>query len=209
MGTMSWSDDTRCLYCEGRLPLYRKITHGQFCSSAHRKSYWQEQERLAVERLHQTHNSLRAYSSTQTEAPEESSLHGELQQAPVLGAISLPAADPVPVLAEAPLTVPDLIGSLVPELLPRGGSWPDLVAADPFEYEFTCQPLALSAAFGKPETRPLPEGQPIPAWACLGMQPWTGQETQKDSRPEECELALCHPRSQTHAPQMQAAARVG
>ncbi|HEY2857754.1 MAG TPA: hypothetical protein VGJ21_05010, partial [Terracidiphilus sp.] len=58
---MSWSDDTRCLYCEGRLPLYRKITHGQFCSSGHRKSYWQDQERLAVERLHQTHNTLNAH----------------------------------------------------------------------------------------------------------------------------------------------------
>jgi hypothetical protein len=58
---MSWADDIRCLYCDGRLPLYRKITNGQFCSAAHRKSYWQEQERLAVERLHQTHDSLRAY----------------------------------------------------------------------------------------------------------------------------------------------------
>jgi hypothetical protein len=58
---MSWADDIRCLYCDGRLPLYRKITNGQFCTSAHRKAYWQEHERLAVERLHQTHDSLRAY----------------------------------------------------------------------------------------------------------------------------------------------------
>ncbi len=58
---MSWSDDTRCLYCDGRLPLYRKLTNGQFCSAAHGKAYWQEQERLAVERLHQTHSTLRAY----------------------------------------------------------------------------------------------------------------------------------------------------
>ncbi len=58
---MSWADDIRCLYCDGRLPLYRKITNGQFCSAAHRKAYWQEQERLAVERLHQTHDSLRAH----------------------------------------------------------------------------------------------------------------------------------------------------
>jgi hypothetical protein len=58
---MSWSDDTRCLHCDGKLPLYRKITSGQFCSAAHRKAYWEEQERLAVERLHQTHDSLRAY----------------------------------------------------------------------------------------------------------------------------------------------------
>src|SRR5580704_1575953 len=61
MVLMSWSDDIRCLYCDGKLPLYRKITNGQFCSTAHRKAYWQEQERLAVERLHQTHSSLRAY----------------------------------------------------------------------------------------------------------------------------------------------------
>src|SRR5437879_6399559 len=58
---MSWSDDTRCLYCDGRLPLYRKLTNGQFCSAAHGKAYWQEQERLAVERLHLTHSTLRAY----------------------------------------------------------------------------------------------------------------------------------------------------
>ncbi len=57
---MSWSDDMRCLYCDGKLPLYRKITHGQFCSTNHRKAYWQEQERLALERLHQTHTSLKA-----------------------------------------------------------------------------------------------------------------------------------------------------
>src|SRR5205807_6046152 len=61
MVQMSWADDIRCLYCDGRLPLYRKITNGQFCSAAHRKAYWVEQERLAVERLHQTHDSLRAY----------------------------------------------------------------------------------------------------------------------------------------------------
>jgi hypothetical protein len=61
---MSWSDDIRCLYCDGRLPLYRKITNGQFCSTAHRKAYWKEQERLAVERLHQTHDTIRAYRPT-------------------------------------------------------------------------------------------------------------------------------------------------
>src|SRR5580698_2107048 len=58
---MSWSSDIRCLYCDGKLPLFRKITSGQFCSAAHRKLYWQEQERLGVERLHQTHDSLRAF----------------------------------------------------------------------------------------------------------------------------------------------------
>src|ERR1700719_2621190 len=58
---MSWSSDIRCLYCDGKLPLYRKITSGQFCSAPHRKLYWQEQERLGVERLNQTHDSLHAF----------------------------------------------------------------------------------------------------------------------------------------------------
>jgi len=61
MELMSWSDETRCLHCDGKLPLYRKLTSGQFCSAGHRKAYWKEQERLAIERLHQTHDSLRAY----------------------------------------------------------------------------------------------------------------------------------------------------
>lgn len=66
---MPWSDDMRCLYCDGKLPLYRKLTSGQFCSAGHRKAYWEEQERLAVERLHQTHDSLAAYRASLPEQP--------------------------------------------------------------------------------------------------------------------------------------------
>ena len=58
----------RCLHCDGKLPLYRKITNGQFCSATHRRAYWQDQERLAVERLSQTHDSLRAYRPPDAEA---------------------------------------------------------------------------------------------------------------------------------------------
>jgi hypothetical protein len=58
---MAWSGNLRCLHCDGKLPLYRKLTSGQFCSKAHSDAYWQEQQRLAVERLHETHDSLRAY----------------------------------------------------------------------------------------------------------------------------------------------------
>jgi hypothetical protein len=58
---MSWTGDIRCLYCDGKLPLLRKITNGQFCSVLHRKLFWEEQEKLGVERLHQTHNALMAF----------------------------------------------------------------------------------------------------------------------------------------------------
>jgi hypothetical protein len=66
---MPWSDDMRCLHCDGKLPLYRKLTSGQFCSAGHRKAYWEEQERLAVERLHQTHDSLLAYRASLPQEP--------------------------------------------------------------------------------------------------------------------------------------------
>src|SRR2546428_4982398 len=104
MESMSWSEDTRCLYCEGRLPLYRKISHGQFCSSAHRKAYWQEQERLAVERLHQTHDSLRSYRTQgQTDPHPELASHPDLQSIAALG---------------GPVASPDPIAELVPEEAP-------------------------------------------------------------------------------------------
>lgn len=66
---MSWTGDLRCLYCDGKLPLLRKITNGQFCSAQHRKMYWEEQERLGLERLHQTHSSLRAVNPQAEEGP--------------------------------------------------------------------------------------------------------------------------------------------
>ncbi len=83
---MSWSDDTRCLHCDGKLPLYRKITSGQFCSAGHRKAYWLEQERLAVERLHQTHDSLRAYRPVDA-----------LEAAPKRAPLREPGPAPIPV----------------------------------------------------------------------------------------------------------------
>ncbi len=82
---MPWSDDMRCLHCDGKLPLYRKLTSGQFCSAAHRKAYWEEQERLAVERLHQTHDSLAAYRASLPEVPvaDVSSLSEPLPSEPL------------------------------------------------------------------------------------------------------------------------------
>src|SRR5258708_39793060 len=61
MGLMARADDARCLFCDGKLPLFRKLTNGQFCSKEHQKAYWKEQERLAVEVLHRTHDALMAY----------------------------------------------------------------------------------------------------------------------------------------------------
>jgi|SRR5579871_2092994 len=115
---MSWSDDMRCLYCDGKLPLYRKITHGQFCSTAHRKAYWQKQEQLAIERLHQTHNSLRAY---RVPGPVEN----------ILG--------PTP-----PDVVPELSGFASPAYGHRYSSQPTEVVADLFAFESDARPVEPS-----------------------------------------------------------------
>jgi len=58
---MARAEDARCLYCNGKIPLFRKLTSGQFCSKEHEKVYWKEQERLAIEVLHRTHDTLMAY----------------------------------------------------------------------------------------------------------------------------------------------------
>jgi hypothetical protein len=108
---MSWSVDMRCLYCDGKLPLYRKITHGQFCSTAHRKAYWLEQEQLAVERLHQTHNSLRAYRP-------------QVQPELILGP-----------------TEPTELGRFVPEVLvPFRSQVAQMVIADAPDFVIDCRP---------------------------------------------------------------------
>lgn len=107
---MSWSSDIRCLYCDGRLPLYRKITSGQFCSGAHRKLYWQEQERLGLERLHQTHDSLRAF------LPKEG-------VRAILGPDEPPPS-----------------GLIVPSVAPMADVSLGMVAADPYSYECDLAP---------------------------------------------------------------------
>jgi hypothetical protein len=41
----------RCLYCGRRLALLRKLTDGEFCSSAHRQRFLEEEQKLALARL--------------------------------------------------------------------------------------------------------------------------------------------------------------
>jgi hypothetical protein len=147
---MSWSD-IRCLFCDGRLPLYAKLTSGQFCSPAHRKAYWAEQERLAIERLHQTHSSLRAVAATpetieqilgQPAAPQE-------PVAPVAPDVALAPYVPPPPTRPAPVAVqgapvllptPEPAGLFSVTILPTPDFSPDMVAADPMEYETALVP---------------------------------------------------------------------
>ena len=225
---MSWSEDTRCLYCEGRLPLYRKITHGQFCSSAHRKAYWQEHERLAVERLHQTHSSLRSYRSLEVppEVSQESVPYPDLEsvtQARVatysevetdLELDPAPSFDvnlyPIPDTGEPPVPASELLSLLAPDFLALGGGSPELVASDPFEYEITRQPLPPAWVWSRPGTNPLPEAPRMAVWSYLGPQ---ASELKKaagaSSVTRDSEVEFCHPRSGQPTAGMRAAGCVG
>lgn len=137
-GAMSWSDDIRCLYCDGRLPLYRKITNGQFCSTAHRKAYWKEQERLAVERLHQTHDTLQAYRASANQ--DVDSIIGVV---PITEPEPIPA--PLPALEQRPWwislvntgTIP--MGTFFPSPLSTQPQWPQdgLAGAEPAPLDYS------------------------------------------------------------------------
>ena len=41
----------KCQHCGKKLSMVKKLTHGEFCSAAHKKAYHEEQDRLAVARL--------------------------------------------------------------------------------------------------------------------------------------------------------------
>jgi hypothetical protein len=138
---MSWSDDMRCLYCDGKLPLYRKITHGQFCSTAHRKAYWQKQEQLAIERLHQTHNSLRAY---RVPGPVEN----------ILG-------------PTAPDTVPELSGFASPAYGHRYSGQPAEVVADLFAFESEARPVEPVLALTVINTKEIDSAGLLPLFGLL------------------------------------------
>jgi len=61
MVVMAWTDTTDCLFCGRAIPIYRKFGKGQFCSAEHEEGFRQQQNQLAVEVLHRTHDALKAY----------------------------------------------------------------------------------------------------------------------------------------------------
>ena len=129
---MSWSEDTRCLFCDGKLPLFRKLSQGQFCSKAHQEAYWKEQDKLAVESLHRTHDALQAYKPSVSiesilgapaapapEAPKKTFVDTDPPMSGLIGQSGRMAATPMTVAATLgadPVEYEMLSGVLVPAL---------------------------------------------------------------------------------------------
>ena len=144
---MLWSSDVRCLYCDGRLPLYRKITNGQFCSAPHRKLYWQEQERLGVERLHQTHDSLRAFRLPEMLQPSILGKPEEIAPPPPSGIIA-PSFAPTP-YGWRSLVSEDFCAT---ELHPQTPLWAPQIASHP-EADAPAPLAELIWVFGPPQAQ--------------------------------------------------------
>ena len=58
---MAWTDTTLCSFCGKEIPIFRKFGNGQFCSKQHAEEYQKQQEMMAVDLLHRTHDALKAY----------------------------------------------------------------------------------------------------------------------------------------------------
>jgi hypothetical protein len=142
---MSWSDDMRCLHCDGKLPLYRKITNGQFCSASHRRAYWKEQERLAVERLSQTHESLRAY---QPPAALEATFGFNATAPPAAATRPVsPAAEAIARSASNTdrVKTPGFVPSPRPDVRPIGADHPIALEPEPTAWAVSAPPLPQRA----------------------------------------------------------------
>jgi hypothetical protein len=58
---MAWTDTTLCSFCGKEIPIFRKFGNGQFCSKQHHDEYQKQQDQMAVDLLHRTHDALKAY----------------------------------------------------------------------------------------------------------------------------------------------------
>jgi hypothetical protein len=151
MSLMARADDARCLFCDGKLPLFRKLTNGQFCSKEHQKAYWKEQERLAVEVLHRTHDALMAYKPPGDieliiGPPVEWNAESETIEAPIPTvfesawepeAVLEPSSEPIPLpLVEAvePEAVVPFAGFLALEASAAPGEIGLMASPDPLPY---------------------------------------------------------------------------
>src|SRR5579862_1258010 len=166
---MSWSDDTRCLHCDGKLPLYRKLTHGQFCSNAHSKAYWSDQERLAIERLNQTHVSLEAFR---------------------LGVTTDEAA---PALAFAVGEIPEMGGAILWRPAPRPGTLDPYLVSEAVAYGIDVRPSNPVLAQQAIGTRPFSAAGMIHGWANLSARDWMEQTRGWDLTPAESSIEVWRP----------------
>src|SRR5579885_3468505 len=146
----------RCLYCGKELALLKRLTGGgEFCSDAHKQSYQEEYNRLALSRLLQAQakggeakNAQRAAGEPGKAAPPA---------APV--AVEEPAPEAVPQEAEIDLQVPECAGFQIEKPAPE-----ELEEAQPYVEPSACEAHAplMPAWYARNGHSTLPSADLIP-----------------------------------------------
>jgi hypothetical protein len=110
-----------CLFCSTRLPLYLKLKNADFCSEAHKQSYYEQQQQLALARLLETEKILSGARARKIPLREpRGTLTGN--DAPRLGA----SRDPIATVMAGPIV--DLLDFRVAAACP-------LTAGDPVAFK--------------------------------------------------------------------------
>ena len=159
----------QCLYCGKELALLKRLTGSEFCSDAHKRSYQEEYNRLAVNRLLQAQpkaeNSpvpLRRQRGVEAEAPEFLAGGKRAIEAPKPGPD--PEREPIHEVSQVTAVpeLPRVVETSYPEPAPAAETWqqPEPQAAAP-------NPIPEAIAVEKPDLIPIemagfiPEGLPI------------------------------------------------
>src|SRR5262249_39917448 len=99
----------RCLYCGKELALLKRLTGGECCSDAHRQSYREEYNRLALTRLLQAQSKSdesksKAFRDVPPKPAEAEPVAPQVAEAPAQPSpMWEPAKEPVPPKMEAAL----------------------------------------------------------------------------------------------------------
>jgi hypothetical protein len=161
MELMSWGTALRCLHCNSQLPLIRKLTDGQFCSAQHRREYWENQQKLGMERLLETEK-FPVYP-----APQPAAVAVETMVAPAEELVSESAQlkEEASWLEEAPAPAIDSAENTAFEnlaLLAENLSQPEepvvepaaLESVEPSLEELAVAPTELAPVVAEPESQP-------------------------------------------------------
>ena len=101
----------RCQYCGKRLPLFRKLKDGEFCSAAHREQFIAQADQLALATLQeQRERTTRA----RAEKPPVAASPAAATPAPVARTAREPSKPATPVMADASFSDRYLVSALAP-----------------------------------------------------------------------------------------------
>ena len=155
---MAWTDTTLCSFCGKEIPIFRKFGNGQFCSKQHHDEYQKQQEQMAVDLLHRTHDALKAYR------PVGSSIED------ILGTGAAKPAPPPPLFAPTPVATQPLPPPITASYqTPAPAPAAHVTRDDSREFDMA-SPAVFARLAGTPSEPPPPVAAPKPASTPAGRE---------------------------------------